>query len=412
LDVLIPESTTKRHFTINGVAGADLEAEDLEYLRRKGCFDLPEESDSLLAAYFHYVHPLFPVLDGPLFLQVHADGGLETMNLLLLWSVFSISASYVPAYSDAGTKGSFVRRAKALFDLSRETDKIVLIQSALLLSFWFDDVEDVKQSWYWTGIAFSIAQALGLHIPLSSDAQEPQSKDRGQWNTVWQCCILRDAWLSYSMGRPLRLDDVARNAAPQLSTSSRFENMKFKGSLLYSPDEEQDFGKMWLSALTTVRILRQCLSADSPQHDVLSMCLLDSLQYRKKVSSNILVSLCDNHLQLCQYAAVIALCQAGDDGQMAEVAADGIMGVIRSYQGGGTVPFVPPSIVPLVMPAMLVSISAIRSSDEEAVALGKGRLSACLTFLSSIESTYPAAGIVKKLFTAVHDAVRPDPARE
>ena len=52
--------------------------------------------------------------------------------------------------------------------MSGENDKLVLVQSALLLSFWFDDAEDIKQSWYWTGIAFGIAQALGLHRQLDS----------------------------------------------------------------------------------------------------------------------------------------------------------------------------------------------------------------------------------------------------
>lgn len=188
------EGRKGRHVTINGTEDAGLSREDLEYLQLKGCFQLPAKSDDLFAAYFDYVHPLFPVLDGPSFLRDYANGGLNGTNLLLLWSMFSVSAGYVEAYSNQEAKASFAMRAKLLFHLSSESDKLVLIRSALLLSFWFDDAEDVKQSWYWSGIAFSVAQTLGLHH--ESVSQENPNAGAGSWKIMWHCCLLRDAWLS------------------------------------------------------------------------------------------------------------------------------------------------------------------------------------------------------------------------
>ena len=99
LDTLAPENAKRRHITVNGAADATVNPEDLEYLKLMGCFELPVKSEDLLAAYFHFVHPIFPVLDGPSFLRDHAKEGLEGMNLLLVWSVFSVSASYVATCS-------------------------------------------------------------------------------------------------------------------------------------------------------------------------------------------------------------------------------------------------------------------------------------------------------------------------
>jgi hypothetical protein len=86
--------TTNRHFHIPTTAEKALTAEDLEYLKSKGCFTLPADSKELLKVYFEFVHPTFPVVDRSLFLQNYAVGGHEGINLLLLWSMFSVSASY------------------------------------------------------------------------------------------------------------------------------------------------------------------------------------------------------------------------------------------------------------------------------------------------------------------------------
>jgi hypothetical protein len=141
--------TANRHFDVPAMAEQALAAEDLQYLKAKGCFNLPSESRELVRAYFQYVHPTFPVIDASSFLQHYAANGLDGINLLLLWSMFSVSASYVSTLPQKACKKMYADRAKLLFELSHEKDKIVLVQSALLISFWFEDGEDVKQSWYW-----------------------------------------------------------------------------------------------------------------------------------------------------------------------------------------------------------------------------------------------------------------------
>ncbi|KAF7561504.1 hypothetical protein G7046_g2639 [Stylonectria norvegica] len=408
LDVFRPAGSPKpRHITVNGTADAALDAGDLEYLKLKGCFELPAESEELLTAYFHFVHPIFPVIDGASFLRDYAIGGMDAMNLLLLWSMFSVSASYVPTCSGKERKALFVMRGKALFDISGENDKFVLIQSALLLSFWFDDAEDIKQSWYWSGIAFTIAQTLGLHQTPIFDTQQMSQTKRNTWKNLWHCCMIRDAWLSYTMGRPLRLNEASSSATLLFTADCHFRDMQLHKNNVYSEEEARELEKMWRSSVTAAHTLRQCQSPAPTitQPSILAMCLRDSQQTQQDNGTSLLLSLCGRNLKLCRNAAMIAISQSSGDEEMAEAAADETATIVRSYLRDTTIAYVPPSVVPLIMPAMLIFLSALKSKESHIRHLGERRLSSCVQLLNKIEQTFPAASIVKQLFDAANKAL-------
>lgn len=77
------------------VATHDLTPHDVAYLRSKGVFSVPSERicDSLLTAYFHHVHAILPVVDAAAVLTSYRNGGASAVNLLLLWSMFSVAAN-------------------------------------------------------------------------------------------------------------------------------------------------------------------------------------------------------------------------------------------------------------------------------------------------------------------------------
>lgn len=106
---------------------------------------------------------------------------------------------------------------QALYDADYEKDKIPLIQSVLLLAFWYADSDDRDGSWHWIGIAISLCQTIGLH---RSPAREratfgnsygwkrkgvPEEKLR-LWRLIWWMCYFRDTWLSFGLGRPPRIN--------------------------------------------------------------------------------------------------------------------------------------------------------------------------------------------------------------
>lgn len=97
----------------------------------------------------------------------------------------------------------FFNRAKILFDVGIEQNKIVLAQSALLMSYWYGNADNIAVCWHWTGIASSLCQEMGLHRnPIDSRVPEPR---RSLWRRVWWCCVHRDRWIALGLGRPMRI---------------------------------------------------------------------------------------------------------------------------------------------------------------------------------------------------------------
>lgn len=72
---------------------------EIEYMRHQGVFNqLPHDvCDELVRCYFQHVHFFLPILDVPTFLNEYCSGGSQSINPLLLWSVFLASAN-VSAY--------------------------------------------------------------------------------------------------------------------------------------------------------------------------------------------------------------------------------------------------------------------------------------------------------------------------
>lgn len=77
------------------VATHDLLPQDVAYLRFKGVFSVPSDSvcQALFTAYFYHVHPIMPVVDAAAVLTTYRNGGASAVNLLLLWSMFSVAAN-------------------------------------------------------------------------------------------------------------------------------------------------------------------------------------------------------------------------------------------------------------------------------------------------------------------------------
>jgi hypothetical protein len=105
-------------------------------------------------------------------------------------------------------KAAMYTHAKCLYHNSGERDKIVLLQASLLLGFWHSEVDEHGQPWYWTGVAISLGQILGLYRDPDASRYNAAitARQRQLWRRLWWTCFLRDRWLSLTLGRPLRID--------------------------------------------------------------------------------------------------------------------------------------------------------------------------------------------------------------
>lgn len=76
----------------------NLTAEELEYLERKGVFDLPgvDCRNEILRNYFLFVYPLLPLLDVETFLvPILENDGAEKVSLMLFYAVMGGGAGHV-----------------------------------------------------------------------------------------------------------------------------------------------------------------------------------------------------------------------------------------------------------------------------------------------------------------------------
>ncbi len=397
-------TAARRHFFIPAETEKALALEDLAYLKTKGCFSLPDNSDDLLRAYFRFVHPSFPILDGPSFLRDYALGGTQKLNLLLLWSMFSVAASYVPGHSRKIVKESFVQRAKLLFDLSHENDKLVLVQSTLLLSFWFAEAEDIKQSWYWSGIAFGIGQTLGLHRDLKAGSESTTIPQRSLWRNLWRCCMLRDVWLAFGMGRPLRLNKADCTVPVRPTSEYQFRNITLNGKALYSSEDVSEILDMWQKLASVSDILRELMSMKGFDATRWTRILQAEVFLQDRQDPKLHIRVVGRHLQLHQYAALIALNQAGGDGEKIQAATKGTTSVVGSFLADATTAYVAPFAIPLLVPAMLTHLKALRSGKPLLKTLGEDALEGYHLFLCAIEDNYPAASILNRVLTAARDS--------
>lgn len=124
--------------------------------------------EQLLAIYFKWFHPAFPILEKSTFLQKYNGNQL---SLLLLNGVLMIAVT-VCDEADLALLGLqdrykarqlFYKQARALYETDSDPDKINNVVASFLISFWWGGPNDQKDSWHWLGIAISSAQNLGMH---------------------------------------------------------------------------------------------------------------------------------------------------------------------------------------------------------------------------------------------------------
>ncbi|KAG7128915.1 Cutinase transcription factor 1 beta like protein [Verticillium longisporum] len=126
---------------------ARIASEDVKYLHTKGALSLPPLplQTALLQAYVEYVHPYMPLLDLREFLgAVNARDGLcGQVSLFLYQAIMFAATAFVDmkALKEAGystrkaARRSFFSKTRLLYDFDYESDRLVLVQALLLMTY-------------------------------------------------------------------------------------------------------------------------------------------------------------------------------------------------------------------------------------------------------------------------------------
>ncbi|KAK7206562.1 cutinase transcription factor 1 alpha [Myxozyma melibiosi] len=191
----------------------ELDPEEIEILNRRGAFLLPPRDicDELIECYFATIHPIVPMINRTQFMRRYNDPK-DPPSLLLLQAVLLAGTRVCrnPALLD--NQGSadlasltIYKRCKALYDANYEDDRISIVQSLILLGWWWEGPEDVtKNVFYWTRVALCVAQGFGLH--RSVEKSQLSVVDKRLWKRLWWVLFSRDRNVAIALGRPVLIN--------------------------------------------------------------------------------------------------------------------------------------------------------------------------------------------------------------
>lgn len=145
-----------------------------------------------------------------------------------------------------------------MYETSCETDRTVLLQSAILLSFYHSEKDLHTQPWYWSGIAISHCQIMGLHRPptTTDDGMSTNSRQRSIWRRLWWCCFFRDRWLSLTLGRPLRINLLDCTVTMPVAADLLVDIADMPGAL---PEDWSQLAQDWVLLMEVSKLLGEVL---------------------------------------------------------------------------------------------------------------------------------------------------------
>ncbi|KAK0745030.1 fungal-specific transcription factor domain-containing protein [Apiosordaria backusii] len=194
----------------------ELDNVEIDILHQRGAFLLPPRSlcDELIDSYFKWIHPVVPVINKTKFMRRYKDP--KNPPSLLLLQAMLLAGSRVCTNSqlmDANGSSTpaaltFYKRAKALYDANYEDDRVTIVQSLLLMGWYWEGPEDVtKNVFYWTRVATIVAQGSGMH--RSVEGSQLSKSDKRLWKRIWWTLFTRDRSVAVALGRPchINLDD-------------------------------------------------------------------------------------------------------------------------------------------------------------------------------------------------------------
>ncbi|KAK4973179.1 hypothetical protein LTR42_006473 [Elasticomyces elasticus] len=185
--------------------------EDVKFLEAKHVFECPSKDvlGAMVDVLLNRFLPLYSILSRQELLEQYQH---DRMPWILIHACCFIATTFGPdsLVHQAGftsrkeARYSYYSKAKALFDAGYERNKIVVLQSTIMLTFWGGGPNDYWNTWSWISTAVTIAETLGVHRSTSGTNMAP--KDRSLLKRLWWTLVVRDASCSTLVGRPFRIN--------------------------------------------------------------------------------------------------------------------------------------------------------------------------------------------------------------
>lgn len=169
---------------------------------------MPEKAivDTLLDSYFVHVNRTISIFDEEIFRSQYRGRNPDDPPSLLALHAMLIVGTHVssgrPERDQA--KSLHFHRAKLLFDARFERDRDIVVQAAMLLTYYSDGAEDVcANAWFWIGVAARTAMGLGMHREV--EPSKLIDRDKKLWRRTWWQLVQCDILVSLFHGRPMAM---------------------------------------------------------------------------------------------------------------------------------------------------------------------------------------------------------------
>lgn len=240
-----------------------LSQRQIEYLRDKGSFNLPESHlrDSLIHTYMQIVYPHLPVIDIAEFSNaITSSDGNSKVSLLLLQAIYYSATGYVsmdilsasgfPSRSSA--RKTFFDRARSLFDAAFELDTVTVVQALLHMSSWVEDVPSKRHAETLSIVAAELANEVRMHYPLQSNSWSIH--DQRTWRRTWWCCVAQNYLMKLGHVAPsIRMHDAG---IPTLEIS----DFKLSRPLPDAKHEEKDLFHLVRDGVRRAKLAKACIA--------------------------------------------------------------------------------------------------------------------------------------------------------
>ncbi|KAK5174817.1 uncharacterized protein LTR77_001900 [Saxophila tyrrhenica] len=424
----LEENSTTPGTTPDRAHPTHLLPEDMNCLLSKKAFDYPDRAayNALISTFLDIVFPLYPIINRDEFIKQYEN---DSLPWLLLQSSCFVAATFCPEsiLHRAGYTGrrqarfSFYRKAKALFDTGYESNKIVILQSVFMLSFWGGAPNTYWNFYTWISTGVTLAETLGIHRSLRNTNMHP--KDAALLKRLWWALMIRDAFCSTLLGRPFRINTDMGDV--EMLTVEDFEDYTpGHGSVGYAPSNV--YGLYQISVAKLSLILRQIVytrwlpgrmknSSDVLQTSILNWRreLPPALDWGLAASPDnmftpTLSMLHDHHLILAHLGSQQN--DATGSAMVMEQAAQRISTVASSIVVRSQFLNYPHETFQALFLAGVASYTQLRSPQPTVAQLGRSTLSNCMMALRSVYDNWDAASWVMDLFEKLSTATPQAPS--
>ncbi|BDD60459.1 hypothetical protein MPDQ_006769 [Monascus purpureus] len=196
-----------------------ISANDVDFLRSRGALSIPEPGlrNELLRCYVKWVHSFMPVLDLHEFLRCIAQNDPNgNISLLLFQAVMFVGTAFVDLkYLQAAgyekrksARDVYFSRIKLLYSFECEEDRIAILQTVLLMTYWFEYDQESNAGgdiWDWIGICNTHSHSIGLNKDPTNSDMDPRTKRLRV--RLWWSLYARDRLIAMGLRRPTHINE-------------------------------------------------------------------------------------------------------------------------------------------------------------------------------------------------------------